>query len=63
MLLNGPYMLLNGPHMLPERPHMLPISPQDTESKKVISPELIELIEQEGATRFFVKIWGGFGAC
>ena len=25
-------------------------------------PELIELIEQEGATRFLVKKWGSFGA-
>jgi hypothetical protein len=28
----------------------------------VTSHELIELIEQEGATRFFGKIWGDFGA-
>jgi hypothetical protein len=31
-------------------------------NKGLQRPELIELIEQEGATRFFVKIWKLFGA-
>ena len=32
------------------------------ENQLVTGLELIELIEQEGATRFFGKIWGWFGA-
>jgi hypothetical protein len=32
------------------------------ENQCVTAHELIELIEQEGATRFLMKIWSGFGA-
>jgi hypothetical protein len=39
----------------------LPIGSQYIENKRGFSPELIELIEQEGAARFLVKIWGEKG--
>ena len=43
---------------------MCPIAAQVIENKRRFSPELIELIElieQEGAARFLVKIWGEKG--
>lgn len=54
-------MLLFSPHMLPFSPHMLPIASQVFENKYEFLPELIELIEQEGASRFFVNIWSDLG--
>jgi hypothetical protein len=41
----------------------MPIASHPTENAYLFCPELIELIEQEGATRFFGKKWGSFGAC
>jgi hypothetical protein len=37
---------------------LLPLASQAIENKRRFSPELIELIEQEGAARFLVKILG-----
>jgi hypothetical protein len=51
-----------SPHLSPDGPHLSPIASQPAEIKQQMCPELIELIEQEGATRFLVKIWGDFGA-
>jgi hypothetical protein len=45
------------------RPNTKPITFLSLINKGFQRAELIELIEQEGATRFFVKIWEGFGAC
>ena len=53
-----------SPDLLPFSPDLLPFSPdlllqthKFVKKQYVTSPELIELIEQEGATHFLVKIW------
>uniref|UniRef100_UPI00313D2099 hypothetical protein n=1 Tax=Cereibacter sphaeroides TaxID=1063 RepID=UPI00313D2099 len=49
------------PHFSLLRPHFSPIGAQAIENERRFSPELIELIEQEGLRPFFVKIWGEEG--
>jgi hypothetical protein len=58
-LVNAQYPLDLSPHALDLSPHALDLSLQTTNFIKyqwLTGRELIELIEQEGATRFFVKI-------
>ncbi len=57
-----PHLSPYSPHLSLKRPHLSPKMQQYTVFIDVFSPELIELVEQEGAARFLVKIWDDFSA-
>ena len=60
------YLPVNKQYALDSLPFALdslPLTFLSLINKGFQRPELIELIEQEGATRFFEKIWVIFGAC
>ena len=54
----SPHIMPLSPHIMPLSPHIMPQTTNIMGNQYVTRHEHIELLEQEGAAPFFVKILG-----